>query len=566
MAEEGRVAGESMQRRRTPSAASLRAWLAACLVVVGALRIIATYEELSETVDEVAHVGAGMEWLALGKFTLEVRHPPLARVAAAMGPYLLGVRSQHQVNVWDEGRRVLYADNAYLRNLTAARLGILPFFFLAAFFTWRLGRVAFGSSAALGAVACLTLLPPVLAHFGVATTDAPMFAMFIAAMYALTLWFEVPNVKRGAGAGAASALAFVSKLSAIPYVGATVMLIGAARIWAGRRSAPSTRDVSGDATVVSTTPWPWRKAIISALVAALAGFLVAWAMYRFTIGTIRGIPVPLAEIPQGIKSVTEHNRVGHPAYFLGNVHVFGVWYFFPVMLALKTPISALLLGALGSLLLVRRALRHREWVPLVPIAVMVGVLGIAVTSDITIGVRHVLPFYLGLSLAVGVAWDWAWTRLRRRGARVALIAATTLLSVRTLTIHPDYLAYFNEFAGRDPSRLVADSDLDWGQDMFRLRRELEARGVDTLRFAYIGTADISPIVGVPVKFWDGNGRPSGWVAVAETWYRRGQIYERRGRYVVEPNAMHWLDTAGTLTRVGKGIRLYQIPAVSRPSQ
>jgi len=554
------VVDESMQRQRTWSGASMRPWLAACLVVLGALRIIATYDDLSETVDEVAHVGAGMEWLALGRFTLEVRHPPLARVAAAFGPYLLGVRSQGQVNVWDEGRRVLYADNAYRRNLTAARLGILPFFFLAAFFTWRLGRAAFGSSVALGAVACLTLLPPVLAHFGVATTDAPMFAMFVAAMSALTLWFASPNVMRGAGAGVACSLAVVSKLSAIPYLGATGLLVAAARTWSARRPATSSAGASsGEATLVSASPWPWRKAIVSAIVAAVAGFLVAWAMYRFTIGTIRGIPVPLAEIPQGIKSVAEHNRVGHPAYFLGDVHVYGVWYFFPVALALKTPISALLLGIFGSAVLVGRAVRQRAWVPLVPIAIMAGVLGIAMTSDITIGVRHVLPFYLGLSLAVGVAWDWIWARWRGRGARAAVIAVTALLSLRTLTIHPDYLAYFNEFAGRDPSELLADSDLDWGQDMFRLRREVEARGVDTLKFAYIGTADISPIVGVPVKFWDGNGRPSGWVAVAETWYRRGQIYERRGRYVVEPNAMHWLDTAGTLTRVGKGIRLYHIP-------
>ncbi len=97
--------------------------------------------------------------------------------------------------------------------------------------------------------------------------------------------------------------------------------------------------------------------------------------------------------------------------------------------------------------------------------------------------------------------------------------------------------------------------------MFRLRREVANRGVDTLQFAYIGTADVSPIVGVPVKYWDGNGRPTGWVAVSETWYRRGQIYERRGRYVVEPKAMLWLDSAATAIHVGKGIRLYNV----RPS-
>jgi hypothetical protein len=339
----------------------------------------------------------------------------------------------------------------------------------------------------------------------------------------------------------------------------------AARLWSARRnSVAGTTPSSGDSPLAAEAAWPWRTAVVSAIAGAAAGFLVAWAVYRFSIGTLRGIPVPLAEIPKGILEVAQHNRVGHPAYFLGQVRVYGIWYFFPVVLALKTPIAALALAALGFALLGRRAIRGRDWVPLVPLAVAVAVLAVAMPSDINIGVRHVLPFYLALVLAVGVAWDWLWRRLTSVSHRATLVAATALLSSGTFTVHPDYLSYFNAFAGRDPSRLVADSDLDWGQDMFRLRREVAARGVDTLKFAYIGTADVSPIVGVPVKYWDGNGRPNGWVAVSETWYRRGQIYERRGRYVVEPNAMLWLDSAATPIHVGKGIRLYNVPLATGP--
>jgi len=549
----------TLERRSTGSTnARWHRWAAIALVLLGTVRIVGTYRELSETVDEVAHIGAGMEWLALGKFTFELKHPPLARIAAAAGPYLLGVRSQHQSNQWYEGRRVLYADNAYLRNLTAARVGILPFFFLAAFFTWRLARTAFGPAVALGAVACLTLSPPILGHFGVATTDGAMFAMFAATVYALMLWLDAPSVPRGVGLGIATALAVVSKLSALPYLGVTAVLVVAARLWSLR--GVSSGEAAGSLGAAHEQPtWPWRTTVVSVAAGAAAGFLVAWAVYRFSIGTLRGIPVPLAEIPKGILEVAQHNRVGHPAYFLGQVRVYGVWYFFPVVLALKTPIAALALGALGFGVLLRRGVRHRDWIALTPLLVAVAVLAVAMPSDINIGVRHVLPFYLGLALAVGVAWEWLWQRLTSSRSRAALVAATAMLSVGSFTVHPDYLSYFNAIAGRDPSRLVADSDLDWGQDMFRLRREAAARGVDTLKFAYIGTADVSPIVGVPVKYWDGNGRPAGWVAVSETWYRRGQIFERRGRYVVEPNAMHWLDSAATAIHVGKGIRLYKVP-------
>ena len=538
-------------------------WFAAVFVLVGALRIAATYRELSETVDEVAHVGAGMEWLSRGQFTFELKHPPLARIAAAVGPYLLGVRSQGQSNQWYEGRRVLYADNAYLRNLTAARLGILPFFLIASFFVWRLACFAFGQSAALASVACFTLLPPVLAHFGVATTDGPLLAMFAAALYALVRWVTEPNVHRGVWLGVAVALAVISKLSAIPFLGATGVLVVGAAIWAIRPSIRPPESSPGDYrdTTTSTELRSWKQVPVSIFIGGVAGVVVAWAFYRFSIGTIRGIPIPLWEVVKGVKEAAEHNAVGHPAYFLGESRVFGVWYFFPTILLLKTPVSALLLGAIGWVLLGMRAVRTRDWIPFVPLCVPLAILGVSMPSGINIGVRHVLPAYLGISLAAGVAWIWLWQRFATRTARQGLVAATALLSAGTVTVHPDHLSYFNVFAGKDPSELVADSDVDWGQDMFRLRDTLKMYNVDTLHLASLGTPDLSPIIEVPVTYWDGNGRPNGWVGVSETWYRRGQVSGQRGKYIIEQNAMKWLDSVAKPIRVGMGFRVYRIEGI-----
>ena len=526
--------------RVSGAAARWRQWVALILVLIATARIVGTYRELSETVDEVDHVGAGMEWFARGQYTFEPSHPPIARIAAAAGPYLLGIRSQNQSNQWFEGRHVLYADGAYLRNLTAARLGMLPFFFLAAVFIWKIGRTVYDERVALAAVACFTLLPPVLAHFGLATTDGPMFALFAAAVYAIIRWLRGPNAKTGALLGLALSLAIVSKFSALPYLGLVAVLLLAARFWSNR-------------------DWPWRQSIVSLVVAAVVAFFAAWAVYRFSIGTVRGIPMPLSEIPKGLRDLARHNQYGHPAYFLGDVRSKGVWFFFPVMLGLKTPLAALLLAGAGFGAIVARARRNRAWEPLVPIAIVVGVLAIAMVASLNIGVRHVLPAYVAISLAAGIGWLCAWDLSGQSVTRAALIAVTAVLSLGTVTIHPDYLAYFNQIAGRDPSRLVADSDLDWGQDLFRLAREAKRQQVDTLKFAYIGTADLSPIVGVPVKYWNGEGRPNGWVAVAETWYRRGQITFRQGAYQLRPDAMFWLDSAATPIHVGKGVRLYHVP-------
>ncbi len=68
--------------------------LAVALIVLGTIRIAATYTVFSHTADEPAHIASGMEWLDKGVYTWEPQHPPLARIATALGPYLLGVGSQ----------------------------------------------------------------------------------------------------------------------------------------------------------------------------------------------------------------------------------------------------------------------------------------------------------------------------------------------------------------------------------------------------------------------------------------------------------------------------------------
>src|SRR5215831_5524005 len=67
---------------------------AVVLVAVASIRIVTTYHVFNHTFDEPAHIACGMEWLDKGVYQWEPQHPPLARVAAALGPYLLGARSQ----------------------------------------------------------------------------------------------------------------------------------------------------------------------------------------------------------------------------------------------------------------------------------------------------------------------------------------------------------------------------------------------------------------------------------------------------------------------------------------
>src|SRR5215831_11280050 len=98
------------------------------LIVIAIARISPTYSIFTATADEPFHIGAGMEWLDEGTYTYELQHPPLARIAVALGPYLSGIRSQSLTHANDEGNAILFSNDTHFSNLRRARLGTLPFF------------------------------------------------------------------------------------------------------------------------------------------------------------------------------------------------------------------------------------------------------------------------------------------------------------------------------------------------------------------------------------------------------------------------------------------------------
>ena len=66
-----------------------RVWriVALAVTIAGALAIAGTYFTFSNTFDEPAHLAAGMQRLATGRYDYDAQRPPLGRIAAAVGPY-----------------------------------------------------------------------------------------------------------------------------------------------------------------------------------------------------------------------------------------------------------------------------------------------------------------------------------------------------------------------------------------------------------------------------------------------------------------------------------------------
>lgn len=560
------------------------------LVLIGVGRIISTYSVFNQTADEPAHIACGMQWLDRGRYDYELQHPPLARIASALGLYLAGGRSTGNSNMWLEGRALLYSGGAYDRNLALARAGILPFFVFGSFVVWLWTLRLFGAPAALAGTFLFTTLPPILAHSGLATTDMAVAACLSAALCVLTFWMERPTVRLTLLLGVCLGLATLSKFSTVvffPVCAASVILLRIVLSLRSRpRRLPNVSLPAQEAAEVEPPPTGLRGSRRLTFrhvgLCALVALLVVWSGYRFSIvplaidekvsqrlapllaagssvapavHSLIMIPIPCAQLFVGVATILHHNASGHPSYLLGQYGTNGWWYFFPVVLAVKTPLSFLLAGVAGFVALFRNRELRRHWLSWAPLCCAAAILGVSMLSRIDLGVRHILVIYPLIAVVAGHGLAVMLT------SRWFLIVPATALAlaqvVSSAAAHPDYLAYFSVLAGRSPESVLSESDLDWGQDLKRLKTTAERFGIKELSLAYAGTADPSRM-GLPAfKPLEPYVPTSGWIAIS--LYHLKVTGSRLARESGKSDLGYsWLDVYKPVAMVGKSIRLYYV--------
>jgi hypothetical protein len=338
----------------------------------------------------------------------------------------------------------------------------------------------------------------VLAHGALVTTDLGFALFFFLAVIAFERLQQRASVGRLLVAGLATAAAFATKFSA-PILLPVFVLLGL-------------RVALGDAPLAGRLARLGRLALQLSATGALA-LVGVWAGYGFR-ATLSPDPavraelaVPLASahagaldravafagraglVPEdyarGLLFVSEHSAA-RPTFLMGELRDRGFPQYFAVSFLLKTPLPLLLLIALALARAPR--LRRRDaalvWIP------VVVYLAATATRGLQIGHRHLLPIYPFLFMAAGeaAAAVRAW-----REPKGAVIAAALALwyAGGTFVQHPHHLAYFNEIAGgsRNGWRLLVDSNLDWGQDLKRLAKWLQANPAPGLKLSYFGSAD-----------------------------------------------------------------------------
>lgn len=282
------------------------------------------------------------------------------------------------------------------------------------------------------------------------------------------------------------------------------------------------------------------------MLAVGVSFFILALVYRFTFVGLWA---------EGVSATLSRLSSGRAAYLHGSWSTDGWWWYFPAALLLKTPLALLLLGGLGAYAALRRPRAEAAWLLIPPAGYFVA----ALTSKTQIGYRHLLPVYPFLCLWAGLGAAWLWKR--GRASRAAVAALGVWLAASVVPNAPRSLAYFNELAGGRGDRWLSDSNLDWGQDLPALARELAARGNPPVVLSYFGAGDPAAygIKYVPLALI-ANVERTGNAALAAD----GPVYlavsetNRVGTYFQNHALFDWLSTRTPVAVPGGSISLYDL--------
>ncbi len=497
----------------------------ALLAIMEAVMLLAVRQE-SQTSDEAYSMLAGYLHLTAGDFAICPGYPPLAKEVSALPLLVLRPRvppmTDAEASDFRGGRVFLYANRAD-QLLFAARAAMTVFPLLLAAFVFLAAWEMFGIVPAFIGLGLIAFEPNILAHGPLVANDVSLACWLFAAVYAFWRYVLKPNAWRLAACGISAGFSLAAKHSGIIlfpilFLLALVELLSAACSSQGsdsRGGAITAMTPHGQDARATPSRSLAPRLFMALLVIAAIAVATLWSFYGFrysatpdaqpnspplnsSLGAVQsrgaaaaiGLAARAHLLPEAYLDgwtffYTTNSR---PTFLLGKLYAHGVWFYFPTAFVIKSTLGFLLLLALALLVglpRTREGRRETLWM-LVPAATF---LAASMTSNLDIGLRHILPIYpfLGVLAAAG-----AWKLAKERRAWGILAGGLLFIhAASSLRAFPNYLSYSNELWG-GPSksyRVLTDSNVDWGQGLPAVKRYLEAHADTPCWLAYFGTVD-----------------------------------------------------------------------------
>jgi hypothetical protein len=299
--------------------------------------------------------------------------------------------------------------------------------------------------------------------------------------------------------------------------------------------------------------WPLFRVLLRAALVAFA--LVALLMYPGEFG--------LVEYLGGFRSLYVDLNANDTSFFFWGTYSGEGWPWFGLAcVVFKSTLGLLALSGAGALLALSRRPPRPELAA--PLLLVLAVVGVSAFDRAAFGLRRVLPAYPGLFVlggaAAGVALEAArrsWKGKLAFGLALALVASHIAASLRA---YPNFIPYLNELAGGSAraTDYFTDSNLDWGQALPELKREIERRHPARVKLLNYGRIDPA-IYGLDVALittWTELEHPEPGILYALSATRLVQCrgLARTGKVSAESD---WLRRFTPVARPGDAIYVYE---------
>jgi preprotein translocase subunit SecG len=505
----------------------------------------------SVTIDEIAHIGAGVSYLQKLDMRMNIEHPPLAKVLAGLPLFLRGVHTDYShlswsfsgksinefLGEWVWGHWMIMRWNDPHSTVMWARVPML-------LLTLLLGLAIYAVCSRLGGtwggLLCLSVfvsMPAFLAFGPLVITDVAITLFWVLAVWQLPEMWRSPSRGTVVRYGLILAGAFLSKFSS----GLLFFVFVAFALSLRWRSVPEQPTEKSERRAWRRRAW-WNFAkatLWSALFVYIFYFVFSWGQPTDSFNVIPHFPaspllrrllMPLWLYLQGL-ILFAFSAGSRATYILGHSYSHGVWFYFPTLFILKSPLAFLLLLAVAIVIAV--LLKRRSGGQLVAIpsgmemqwrAVWVSLVvfvAVCMMNRLDISIRHFLIALALLTLLLAPLpgmlqslQDSNW-----RGARAGIwltvgLAAACL--VTAVLAYPNYFPFLNLLSmGRPGYLLVNDSNIDWNHALPQVEKFVQQRGLNQILLDEYGFSE-----------------PTAYVPQAQLWSCQEASASDGGRWAV----------------------------------
>ena len=306
---------------------------------------------------------------------------------------------------------------------------------------------------------------------------------------------------------------------------------------------------------------------------------------------------PLAQYALGALMVTQRSSAGNTGYFLGQVSAAGWRNYFPTVFAIKEQIPSLIflmIALMFSFVEFTKAIFEKSrwprflgwiWQHFSEFSALCFIIFYWITSSrspLNIGFRHLLPTlpltYLLVAYEIKKWWRGEYQRFflsyweeikyhfKKFGGILLKTSAIGVLLlwylVETVSIAPNFIAYFNELVGgaKNGYKYVVDSNLDWGQDMKKLTTFVEQNKINKIKVDYFGGTSPKYYLGEKFEPWSSSkGQPetNSWLAVSLTFLQNSQGQPVSGFKRKAEDGYSWLQDKKPFSRIGYSMFIYK---------